>query len=256
LADLIYGINPVAEALRGARRRARELYCLSQAGGRLRELQALAAQSGLPVRQLSREELDRRVGHSHHQGVALLLEGFQFTPLPALLELCRQQPDPLLLVLDGITDPHNLGAILRSAEGAGCQGVVVPRDRSCPLTSTVEKTAAGALAHLPICQVTNLARTLEELKAAGFWNYGLAGDAGSSNLYATDLLGSLALVIGSEGKGLRPNVRRHCDGLLAIPMQGQLSSLNVSVATAVALFEVVRQKGTGDGKKIGALPGG
>ena len=145
------------------------------------------------------------------------------------------------LLLDGITDPHNFGAILRSAEVAGCHGVIVAKDRSCSVTPVVEKTAAGALSHLPLCQVTNLARTLDELKQAGVWCYGLAGEEGAQNLYSSNLTGNLALVVGSEGKGLRENIRKHCDGLLAIPMQGQVNSLNASVAAAVALFEVVRQ---------------
>jgi len=148
-----------------------------------------------------------------------------------------------LLLLDGITDPHNFGAILRSAEVAGCQGVIVPKDRSCPVTPVVEKTAAGALSYLPLCRVTNLSRAIEDLKQAGIWCYGLAGEEGAQNLYGTDLSGNLALVIGSEGKGLRPNIRSHCDGLLSIPMHGRIDSLNASVAAAVAMFEVVRQAG-------------
>jgi len=175
----------------------------------------------------------------------LTLEPFPYSDLSDLLAVWRDSGTPAFyLLLDGITDPHNLGAILRSAEGAGCHGVIVPKDRSCPVTAVVDKSSAGALEHLRLCQVTNLARTIEELKAEGIWCYGLAGEGGSA-LFASDLRGNLALVIGSEGSGLRPNVRRHCDGLLAIPLRGRVGSLNASVAAGIALFEVVRQRADG-----------
>ncbi|HMB16903.1 MAG TPA: 23S rRNA (guanosine(2251)-2'-O)-methyltransferase RlmB, partial [Pelovirga sp.] len=150
----------------------------------------------------------------------------------------------------GITDPYNFGALVRSAEGAGCHGVVVAKNRACPVTPVVEKAAAGALAHVPLCQVTNLARTLEELKRAGIWCYGLAGEAPAKDLFAVSLEGPLALVVGSEGKGLRDNIRKHCDVLLAIPMGGCLSSLNASVAAGIALFEVVRQRRKNDATEV------
>jgi 23S rRNA (guanosine2251-2'-O)-methyltransferase len=243
-ADLVYGINPVREALRGERRRPLEL--LAQRDSHPPRLEALlreAVAAGVPVQRRQRQELDRLTGHSNHQGVVLRVEPFAYAESEELLERWRSSgQNAFFLLLDGITDPHNLGAILRSADAAGCHGVFVPKDRSCPVTAVVEKTAAGALAHLPLCQVTNLARTLEELKREGVWAYGLAGEESAEELYRTDLTGNLALVVGSEGAGLRPNVRRHCDGLLAIPMGGGVPSLNASVAAAVALFEVVRQR--------------
>jgi 23S rRNA (guanosine2251-2'-O)-methyltransferase len=202
-----------------------------------------SAAAGEPVKRRQRQDLDRLVGHSHHQGVVLRVEPFAYAEPDELLERWRSSGEKaFFLLLDGITDPHNLGAILRSADAAGCHGVFVPKDRSCPVTAVVEKTAAGALAHLPLCQVTNLARTLDELKREGVWVYGLAGEESAGELYRTDFTGDLALVVGSEGTGLRPNVRQHCDGLLAIPMGGGVASLNASVAAAVALFEVVRQR--------------
>ncbi len=242
--DLIYGINPVREALRGERRRPLELFLLRDfRSRRLEELSREAAAVGTAVRLRERDDLDRLVGHRHHQGAVLRVAPFAFVSLPDVLDSWRASGRPaLLLLLDGITDPHNLGAILRSAEAAGCQAVIVPKDRSCPITPAVDKAAAGALAHLPLCQVTNLARTIEELKQEGVWIHGLAGEAGADSLYRTDLKGDLALVAGSEGAGLRPNVRRHCDRLLSIPLHGEISSLNASVAAAVALFEVVRQR--------------
>jgi len=243
-ADLVYGINPVREALRGQRRRPLEL--LVERGARsprLEELLREAAVAGVPVQRRERQDLDRLAGCGHHQGALLRVEPFAFADAEDLLGRWRNSGErAFFLLLDGITDPHNLGAILRSADAAGCHGVFVPRDRSCPVTAVVEKTAAGALAHLPLCQVTNLSRCIEELKAAGVWVYGLAGEPGAADLYRIGLTGDLALVVGSEGAGLRPNVRRHCDGLLAIPMAGGVASLNASVAAALALFEVVRQR--------------
>jgi 23S rRNA (guanosine2251-2'-O)-methyltransferase len=247
VGDLVYGIHPVREALRGGRRRPLELFLARDGHAqRLEELTAAAAAAGVPVRRRERGDLDRLAGHPHHQGALLRVEPFAYAELDELLAAWRASGRrALLLLLDGITDPHNLGAILRSADAAGCQGVVVPKDRSCPVTPTVDKAAAGALAHLPLCQVTNLARTIEELKRERIWVYGLAGEAGSGDLYRTDFTGDVALVVGSEGEGLRPNVRKHCDGLLAIPLHGGVASLNASVAAGVALFEAVRQRGGG-----------
>jgi len=245
MADYLYGINPVREALTGMGRKPLELLTVSsERSARLEELLALARQQRVTVSCRERRELDRLAGHSQHQNVLLRLEPFGYADLSELLTGWRNSGRPaFFLLLDGITDPHNFGAILRSAEVAGCHGVIIAKDRSCPVTPVVEKTAAGALSHLPLCQVTNLSRAIEELKQAGVWCYGLAGEEAAQNLYATDLSGNLALVVGSEGKGLRPNIRSHCDALLAIPMRGRVGSLNASVATAVALFEVVRQAG-------------
>jgi len=245
MADYLYGINPVREALTGMGRKPLELLTVSsERSARLEELLALARQQRVTVSCRERRELDRLAGHSQHQNVLLRLEPFGYADLSELLTGWRNSGRPaFFLLLDGITDPHNFGAILRSAEVAGCHGVIIAKDRSCPVTPVVEKTAAGALSHLPLCQVTNLSRAIEELKQAGVWCYGLAGEEAAQKLYATDLSGNLALVVGSEGKGLRPNIRSHCDALLAIPMRGRVGSLNASVATAVALFEVVRQAG-------------
>ncbi len=242
--DYVYGTNPVQEALLGGKRKALELVLQSGSRqARLEPLRQLALKREVPVRQVARGELDRLVGHDRHQGVVLRIAPFVYATLDDLLDSWRQRGgSAFFLVLDGITDPHNFGALLRSAEGAGCQGVIVAKDRACPVTAVVEKTAAGALAHLPLCQVTNLARTLEELQQQGIWCYGLAGDEGADDLFAASLADNLALVVGSEGKGLRPNIRKHCDGLLAIPMRGRVSSLNASVAAGIALFEVVRRQ--------------
>jgi 23S rRNA (guanosine2251-2'-O)-methyltransferase len=244
VTELIYGINTVREGLKGTRRRPLELFALKEArSARVEEVLRAASDAGIPVRLRERGDLDRLVGNPHHQGVVLRVEPFAYAALEDLLDRWRKTGrKAFFLILDGITDPHNLGAILRSAEAAGCHGVIVPKDRACPVTPVVDKASAGALEHIPLCQVTNLARTLEELKREGVWAYGLAGEEGAEPLYRTDLSGDLALVIGSEGAGLRPNVRNHCDGLLGLPMHGRVGSLNASVAAGVALFEVVRQR--------------
>lgn len=243
MADYLYGINPVREALEGTGRQPLELVITAgERSSRIGELVDLAQRKKLQVTVRDRRDLERLSGQAQHQGVLLRLEPFKYAELADLLDVWRDSGRlAFFLLLDGITDPHNLGAILRSAEVAGCHGVIQAKDRSCPVTSVVEKTAAGALSYLPLCQVTNLSRTIEELKKNGIWCYGLAGDEGSQDLYAADLTGNLALVVGSEGKGLRPNIRKHCDALLAIPMRGKVNSLNASVASAIALFEVVRQ---------------
>jgi 23S rRNA (guanosine2251-2'-O)-methyltransferase len=247
MSEFLYGINPVSEGMQGERRKPLELLLQSdQRSQRLTELQALAEQKGIPVRLKHRADLDRLIGHSHHQGALLRIEPYLYADMEELIGCWRNSGQPaFFLLLDGITDPHNFGAMLRSAEVAGCHGVIVAKDRACPVTSVVEKTAAGALAHLPLCQVTNLSRAIDELKQQGVWCYGLAGEEGAAQLFESDLSGNLALVVGCEGKGLRPNIRKHCDGLLSIPMQGQVGSLNASVAAGIALFEVVRQAGLG-----------
>lgn len=244
MADLLYGINPVTEALRGRRRKPLQLLLLDgQLPPRLQSLKELAGKQNLPIRFCRREELDRMAGNARHQGAILRISSFSYTALDDLIDSARQTDQSVFfLVLDGITDPHNFGAILRSADASGCHGVIVAKDRACPVTGVVEKTAAGALAHLPLCQVTNLARAMDRLHAESIWIYGLAGEAGAMSLYEADLKSDLALVVGSEGGGLRPVVRKRCDLLLGLPMRGGVPSLNASVAAAVALFEVVRQR--------------
>jgi len=248
MADFLYGINPVAEALAGQGRQPLELLVVTgERNDRVEELIQRARRLGVKTSFLERREIDRLAGHSHHQGVLLKLTPYRYADLSTVLQIWHDSGKPaFFLLLDGVTDPHNFGAILRSAEVAGCHGVIVAKDRACPVTSVVEKSAAGALSHLSLCQVTNLSRVIDELKKNGIWCYGLAGDDGSSDLFCSDLRGNLALIVGSEGKGLRPNIRKHCDGLLAIPMAGRVNSLNASVAAGIALFEVVRQNRDGE----------
>ncbi|MGE4543430.1 MAG: 23S rRNA (guanosine(2251)-2'-O)-methyltransferase RlmB [Pedobacter sp.] len=244
MGSLIYGINSVLESLRGRQRKALELLVdRNSASPRLAVVRDEATRRRVTINPVSRQELDLLSGGERHQGVALRVEEIASIQLEDLLAMWRSsEKKGLFLVLDGITDPHNLGALARSAEASGCQGMILPKDRSCSITATAEKASAGALAHLPVCRVTNIARTLDTLKREGFWVFGLAGEAGALNLFEADLSGHVVLVVGDEGKGLRDNVRKHCDNLLSIPMRGQISSLNASVAGGIALFEVLRQQ--------------
>jgi len=242
---IVYGINPVDEALKGRRRKPLELFVARDGGSRVRALADTARRRGVPVRDSDKRELERLAGNARHQGAVLRIEPCSYVELDDLLKIGRDRGEPaFLLALDGVTDPHNFGALLRSAAGAGCHGVICPRDNSAPVTGVVERAAAGALEHVALCRVVNLARTFDLLKREGLWIYGLAGEADQA-VYSIDFTSDLVLVVGSEGKGLRPNVRRHCDQLISIPMQGGVGSLNVSVAGALSLFEVVRQRHKG-----------
>ena len=240
--ELIYGINPVLEALRGDRK-AFELFVA--AGGsdrRLEKILALAGEKGVPVRQREKPDIARLCGTDYHQGVALRVEPFPYADLADLVERWRNTGETgLLLVLDGIQDPHNLGALIRTAACAGAQVVIIPKDRAAGITPAVLRSSAGAIETIPVARVANIAQTLEELKRDGFWIYGALGEAAES-VYRQDFTGHVALVIGGEGEGLRPLVRKKCDMLVAIPLKGGVGSLNASVAGGVLLFEVVRQR--------------
>ena len=240
--EMIYGMNPVLEALRGSRRAFELFVAVGANDRRLEKLLKLAEEKGVPVRHRDKRDIARLCGTEHHQGVALRVEGFPYTDLADVVEQWRNTgTNGLMLVLDGIQDPHNLGALIRTAACAGANGVIIPRDRAAAVTPTVEKSSAGAVETIPIAQVTNIAQTLAELKEAGFWIYGAVGEA-AEPVFRQDLTGNVALVIGSEGEGLRPLVRKACDLLVAIPLQGGVSSLNASVAGGVLMFEVVRQR--------------
>lgn len=240
--DILYGINSVREALRG-NRKAFELFV--QTGGtdqRIAKLAALAEEKGIAVRRRERADLERLAGNPHHQGVVLKVAPFVYAELEDFLSKHQKTEGSLfVLVLDGIQDPQNLGALIRSAACAGVQGVIIPKDRACGMTPVVEKASAGAVETVPVIQVTNLVQTLERLKQAGCWTFGLAGEA-NKDIYQADYHGNLALVVGSEGEGIRPLVRKHCDLLLAIPHYGGISSLNASVAGGVVMFEAARQR--------------
>jgi len=244
----VVGIHAVTAALTHDAAHVREV--MVQAGSknpRLVEIEQHARRLEIEVRTLAPQALDGIAGKVPHQGVAARYAAAPMldeSDLPRLIEAANGQA--LILVLDGVQDPHNLGACLRSAAAAGAHAVVIPKDKAVQVNATVRKTSAGAADHLPVVQVTNLARCLKGLQALGVWVYGLVGDAPRS-LYALALSGNIALVLGGEAHGLRRLTREHCDGLAAIPMPGRaalsvVDSLNVSVAAGVALFEAVRQR--------------
>lgn len=239
----IYGIHAVAAALEHQPERIKALWISNdRRDQRLNEIRQLAQKAGIRCQELQRRELDDKAGGERHQGVMATVESTPVGDEQALQNLLSALDTPaFLLVLDGVTDPHNLGACLRSADAAGIQAVITPKDKSVGLTPTVSKVACGAAETVPFIQVTNLARTLRDLQEAGIWLAGLAGEA-DKTVYDTDLKGPLAIVMGAEGQGLRRLTRETCDFLVKIPMQGTVESLNVSVATGIVLFEALRQR--------------
>ena len=240
--DIIYGIHPVRLVLMQAPETVLEIWIQENKRdtGSITQLTNLA--DTVPVRYVSKGSLDKLAQYGCHQGIVIRRR----RPKTAIhdlkdLVLATSNTLPLILVLDGIQDPHNLGACLRTADAAGAQAVITPRDRATGITPTVSKVASGAAENIPLIQVNNLARALQQLQAAGIWIIGTAESAEHS-IYETDLVRPLALVMGAEGKGLRRNTRRHCDILVNIPMAGIVESLNISVATGICLFEAVRQR--------------
>jgi 23S rRNA (guanosine2251-2'-O)-methyltransferase len=233
-------INAVREIILADPGRIDRLLVVEHSGNpKLRELEALARQRAVPLQVVPRKRLDRAL--PHHQGLLAQVSPKGFVSVEAMLEGSRT---PFLVLLDGVEDPQNLGAIIRSAEGAGAQGVVLPARRAAGLTRAVYEASAGAAEYLPVARVTNLARTMDALKSAGLWLVGAEGGAGRP-WYEFDYTAPTALVLGSEGHGLRPLVKSKCDALLSLPLHGAVSSLNVSAAAAVFFYEVVRQRDGG-----------
>ena len=232
----VFGIKPVVEALRAGRVTALTISTQRRIG--LGELLQLAGESRIRIKRAGRQELDQLVGGQQHQGVVATV---RLNRAATLLQLTAASNQSLIVVLDGIEDPQNFGAIARVAEAAGAAGLVVQTRRSAPVTGAAVKASAGALAHLPVVSVVNLPRAIGELKAAGIWAVGLDSEAEQS-IYSVDLRVPLALVIGAEGRGLRRLVREKCDWRVSLPMMGLVTSLNASVAGGIALFEAVRQR--------------
>lgn len=245
MSDLqkIYGVHAVEALLRHHPKRVKQVWLAEgRSDPRVQVITELAAQSRVKVGQCERREMDAWVD-GVHQGVVADVSPSQVWGEAMLDELLdRAEGPPLLLVLDGVTDPHNLGACMRTADAAGALAVIVPKDKSATLNATVRKVACGAAEVLPLVAVTNLARTLEKLRQRGLWTVGTAGEA-EQELYQQDLTGPTILIMGAEGSGMRRLTREHCDFLVKLPMAGSVSSLNVSVATGVCLFEAVRQRG-------------
>ena len=239
----IFGRQPVQEAL-SSRLPIQKIYLAHGARGpSFAELMHQADEQRVPLQSVAREELDRMAGTDGHQGVVALLPALPQVDWRSMIARAQERGEkPALVLLDGVEDPRNLGAILRVAEGAGMHGVVLPKRRSADLTPAAIKTSAGAAFHIPTAQVTNLAATMEEMKKAGLWLAGCDAD-GTRNYDELDASLSLGIVLGGEGKGLHRLVREKCDFLVRIPMRGKVASLNVSTAAAVIFYEVVRQRG-------------
>jgi len=240
--ELLFGLHAVREALRAGARPLLKLLVLRR-DKQFAQLVGLARTAGVPIQVEPRPGLDRLVPEGRHQGVIALVAAKSYAEQEEILAHARQRAEPaFLLILDGVEDPHNLGAILRTAEAAGVHGVFIPERRSVGLTATVAKVSAGAVDHLLVGRALNVSRLIESLKSQGLWVYAL--DPGASKPFtALDLRGPVALVLGGEGKGVRPGVLDACDDRAAIPMRGRVASLNVSAAAAIVLFEAVRQRG-------------
>jgi len=239
--EIIFGIHAVEEAL-AARGRGFEYVALASGRGdaRLQKVAQLCRSAGVPVRTMPRDQLTRLARTANHQGVVAVAAEKRYSDLEDLLAHKRAQ-HAFLIVLDGIEDPHNLGAIIRTAEGAGADGIVIPERRAVAVTATVVKASAGASEYLPVAKVTNIGRTLEELKEHNIWTVGL-DERGDKSYDQLDYKMDCALVLGAEGHGLHEQIRKKCDFLVSIPMLGKVPSLNVSVAAAIVMYEVARQR--------------
>ncbi len=240
--EWLYGLHALGSVLDKEPERLIELYVLKgRDDEKLRQLLNLARKFGIPMQFCQRKVLDEKVSGAQHQGIVAKAKPGKGYDEKDLFDIVNAQQQPFLLVLDGVTDPHNLGACLRTADAAGVHALVVPKDKSANLTPTARKVACGAAETVPLVQVTNLARTLRQLQEAGVWVIGTAGEA-EQLIYDCRLTGPMALVMGAEGKGMRRLTREVCDELIKLPMAGDVSSLNVSVATGVCLYEIVRQR--------------
>ncbi|WP_152206099.1 23S rRNA (guanosine(2251)-2'-O)-methyltransferase RlmB [Marinobacter changyiensis] len=240
--EFVFGWHAVEAVLKRESNRLQQVWI--QTGRQDRRVQQITEaldELGVPWQVVHRRELDARVAGVHQGVVAQVGESREWTEADLMAQLSTGDKPPFLLVLDGVTDPHNLGACLRTADAVGVQAVIVPKDKSAALTPTARKVASGAAETVPLVRVTNLARFLRSLQEEGVWLIGTAGET-TATLYQADFTGPVALVMGAEGKGLRRLTREHCDLLINIPMQGHVDSLNVSVATGVCLYEALRQR--------------
>ena len=242
--EAVYGLHAVTTLLQRSADQVVEIWVMKgRQDKRMQRVLELAEEQGLLVREADRGLMNQKVD-GNHQGIIALrkpVQGMSEKQLPDVLD--KIEGHPFILILDGVTDPHNLGACIRTADAAGVHLVIAPKDKSAPLNATAAKVACGAAETVPYIQVTNLARTMKELQERGIWIGGTAGEA-EQNIYQQNMTGPLALVMGAEGPGMRRLTREHCDFLVNIPMAGEVSSVNVSVATGIWLFEAVRQRGS------------
>ena len=237
--NLLVGRNPIREALKNGRPMEKLMVMKGDLSSAAREIVRMAREAGVVVQEVDKVRLD--AVYPHHQGLLAYLSSAGYSEVSDIFALARERnEDPFIICLDGITDPHNLGAIIRSAECAGAHGVIIPERRSAGLNPACVKAAAGALEYMPVARVTNLSRTIEELKEQGVWVY--AADMGGENVYAADLSGPAAIVIGAEGEGVSHLVLEKCDKVLSLPMYGRIQSLNASVAAGLMLYEFAKRR--------------
>lgn len=238
-SDIICGRNPVIEALKSGT--ALDTIYISGNGGSLNVIRALAKEKGIPVKDAGSEKLNKMTGSASHQGVVAVGACGEYVTVEDILEVsAKKGTKPFIIICDGIEDPHNLGAIIRTAETSGADGVIIPKRRSAGLNATVYKTSAGAVSYVPVARVSNLASAIDKLKENGVWIYGT--DASGSDYCDTDLTGSCGLVIGSEGFGISRLIREKCDLMIRLPMLGNINSLNASVAGGIFMYEILRQR--------------
>ncbi len=239
--NIIIGRNPVMEALKSGRNIEYILTCFDKPSGSLIPIVSKAKDLGVEIRKTSKEKLNLMSREHSHQGVIAISSVKKYSSVNEILNLAyKKQEDPFIIIASGIEDPRNLGAIIRTAECSGAHGVIIPKRNAVGLNSSVEKTSSGALEHILVAKETNISSTIKKLKQQNIWIFG--ADASGENLYKRNFKGPIAIVVGSEGKGLSRIVKENCDCLVSIPMFGKINSLNVSVASAVIMYEVVRQK--------------
>lgn len=243
MSQIIYGIHPVREALTSPSIQIKKILISSEhPSPSLQAVIEMAQRRKVPLAFTEKEVLDRRVGRGPHQNVIAIVQETPYASLEEILSRIKQEgTQALLLLLDGIQDPQNLGSLIRTGLGCGVHGLIIPKDRAVGITPAVVKASAGATAHLPVARVVNLAATIDRLKEEGIWVYGASGDAKEA-IDEIDFNIDLAIVIGGEGKGIRPLIRKRCDRLFSIPMKGPLSSFNAAVSGAMILYEVMRQR--------------
>jgi len=243
MPEILYGYHPVKEALRAGKRELLEI-CLpkGKSSPRIEEVASLAAAARVSVKRVPMGKIESMAATDSHQGICASVGPYVLSDLPRLLKTAKGN-DPFLLLLDHIVDPHNLGALIRTAFCAGLDGVIITKDRSVQPTPAVSKASAGTMEHISLTRVTNMVSTIKTLKESGLWVAGLDRHTGQ-NIYTSDLKGPMALVIGSEEKGIRPLVKKHCDLMIAIPQVGDVDSLNASVAGGVVIYETYRQRET------------
>lgn len=241
-SDKIEGRNPVLEALKAEREIDKIFIAKGAEQGSVQKIVGVAKDRGIPIQYVERQKLDQ-ISESHaHQGIIAFVAAYRYVEVDEILEKAAQKEEsPFIVILDEITDPHNLGSILRTANAAGVHGVIIPKRRAVGLTAVVAKTSAGAIEYVPVAKVSNISQTIEYLKEKGLWVVGADMD-GHSTYYEQDLTGKVALVIGSEGQGIGRLIKEKCDFIVRIPMKGQLSSLNASVAASLLMYEVMRQR--------------